>query len=86
MGVGFGQPPLMEKADRVDDSEITTRFDSLVANDGELHRRLNIIEHKLDTRNTFWLRRLVFIIDGWPRWTVIAEKPQWRPWRRWWTS
>ena len=67
-----------------------TRFDSLAnmapvvrcheAELIELTRRVRHIEKQLDTRNTNWLKRLWFWIDGWPRWTIVAERRSWRPW------
>lgn len=59
---------------------------SLTARVGELERRLRVHDEMMDTRDTAWWRRLLFRVDGWPRWTTVAQRPAWRPWRRWWTS
>lgn len=67
-------------------ANMETEIESLRSNIVELHRTLRIAQEQLDTRNTRWWKRFLFWLDGWPRWTVIAEKPAWRPWRRWWTS
>lgn len=32
-----------------------------------------------------WWKVALFVLDGWPL-RSIARRPQWRPWRRWWTS
>lgn len=52
----------------------------------DLQRRVRYLEKVLDTRNTPLWKRILFRIDGWPTWTVVAAKPAWRPWRRWWRS
>ena len=52
----------------------------------ELRRQLRHIEKMFDTLNTPLWKRILFRLDGWPRWTVVTDKPAWRPWRRWWRS
>jgi hypothetical protein len=27
----------------------------------------------------------LFVVDGWPT-HKLADRPQWRPWRKWWAS
>lgn len=48
--------------------------------------RLRRVEKQLDTHGSPWWKRILFRADGWPAWWVVARKPDWRPWRRWWTS
>lgn len=52
----------------------------------ELQKRVRMLEKMLDTRATPLWRRVLFRIDGWPSWSVVAHRPAWRPWRRRWTS
>jgi len=59
---------------------------SLIVNDEQQAARIRKLEKMLNTRDTPLWRRIVFRFDGWPSWTVVAERPSWRPWRRWWTS
>lgn len=61
-------------------------IESLQVNQTEIYRRLRLVEKQLDTRATPLWRRILFRLDGWPSWTIVAQKPQWRPWRKWWTS
>lgn len=61
-------------------------IESLRVNNQELQKRVRYLEKLLDTRATPLWRRILFRIDGWPSWTVVVNKPQWRPWRKWWTS
>ena len=51
-----------------------------------LRNRLRHVEKQLDTLGTPWWKRVLFRIDGWPPWYIVADKPAWRPWRRWWRS
>ena len=60
--------------------------ESLWLNLQQLERRLRLVEDRFDTRETPLWRRLVFRLDGWPSWVIVADRPAWRPWRRWWTS
>lgn len=42
---------------------------------------------RFDTLQTPLWKRVLFRIDGWPgQRNLNAERPAWRPWRRWWTS
>jgi hypothetical protein len=56
------------------------------ANLKELARRLRLVEKALDTRATPLWKRILFRLDGWPSWAIVAERPTWRPWRRWYRS
>lgn len=69
----------------VDDST-RAELDSLRINDEQLAGRVRHLEKMMDTRATPLWKRLVFRLDGWPSWVVVAERPAWRPWRRWWRS
>lgn len=52
-----------------------------------LEHRLSDIDQRLDTLQTSLWKRVWFRIDGWPgQCDLNAERPAWRPWRRWWTS
>ena len=51
-----------------------------------LEHRVRTLEKHEDTRGSVWWKRVLFRLDGWPRAGVIADKPAWRPWRRWYTS
>lgn len=52
----------------------------------EIETRLRRIEEQLDTLGSPLWKRVLFRLDGWPRWSVIAARPAWRPWRRWFLS
>lgn len=60
----------------------TPEIQSILLNHRLLADRVRLLEKQLDTRDAFWLRRLWWRIDGWPRWTVVAERRAWRPWHR----
>jgi hypothetical protein len=62
------------------------RLASLEFNDEQLAGRVRTLEKMMDTRATPLRRRVVFRLDGWPSWAVVAEQPAWRPWRKWWMS
>ena len=59
---------------------------SLQAQITELARQLRIVQKQIDTHGSPWWKRILFRIDGWPAWWIIARDPDWRPWRRWWRS
>ncbi len=59
---------------------------SLQTNDEQLAERVRAIEKMIDTRATPLWRRILFRLDGWPPWYIVAERPARRPWRRWWRS
>lgn len=48
--------------------------------EGSLEDRLRKHDDRFDTRNSSWWLRKWFRINGWPHWTVLADKPKWRPW------
>jgi len=68
----------------LDDADAVVR--SLQAQITELARQLRIVQKQLDTHGSPWWKRILFRIDGWPAWWIIARDPDWRPWRRWWRS
>jgi len=45
--------------------------------------RLRLLEKRLDTLGTPWYRRVLFRLNGWPAWYIVADRPAWRPWHRW---
>lgn len=58
-----------------------------VHGDGQLGQLVRDHEQRFDTLQTPLWKRLWFRFDGWPgRRNLNAEKPAWRPWRRWYTS
>ena len=60
---------------------------SLTARSLELERIVSDHAQRLDTLQTPLLRRILFRLDGWPgQRDLNADRPAWRPWRRWWTS
>lgn len=58
---------------------------SLWINYKQLADRTRNLEELADVWNSPWWKLVIFMIDGWPLRRVV-KKPQWRPWRRWWTS
>lgn len=58
-----------------------------VHDDGQLWPTVRDHAQRFDTLETSLARRIVFRMDGWPgQRNLNAERPSWRPWRRWWTS
>ncbi len=51
----------------------------------QLEAKVRHLEKLEDVMDTSLPKRLLFAFDGWPLFRVVA-RPQWRPWRRWWTS
>lgn len=51
-----------------------------------LYAEVSHMQKQLSTLGSPWWRRLLFRLDGWPPWWVVADNPAWRPWRRWWRS
>lgn len=45
--------------------------------------RIRTLEKQIDTHGSPWWKRILFRIDGWPAWWVVAARPAWRPWHRW---
>lgn len=71
------------RARSIEEAEFHLRILTLQVS--ELSRRVRRMEDMYDTYDTPAWKRLLFVIDGWPMWRIV-ERPQWRPWRRWWTS
>lgn len=69
----------------MDEASIRARLDSLEFNQRQLAGRVRALEKWADVLDSPWWKLAVFVIDGWPLRRVV-ERPQWRPWRRWWTS
>jgi hypothetical protein len=65
---------------------LKAEVESLKVNDEQLASRVRLLEKIIDTRATPFWKRILFRIDGWPSWATIADKPAWRPWRKWYTS
>lgn len=66
-------------------SEAEVHVRALTGRVQELERRVRRMEDMYDTYDTPAWKRLLFVLDGWPLWRIV-ERPQRRPWRRWWTS
>jgi len=67
--------------------EAQTHIASLTVRVDALEHAVSDHGQRLDTFQTPMWRRLIFRIDGWPGVRDLnAERPSWRPWRRWWTS
>jgi hypothetical protein len=68
----------------LDDAQ--AEIDSLKVNVDQLHHRVRLLEKYADTWTlTPWWKRALFVLDGWPT-HKLADRPQWRPWRKWWAS
>lgn len=69
-----------------DHDSIDAEIESLWVNVRQLHHRVHREEEVTDTfiETPLW-KRLLFWLDGWPS-HHLAERPAWRPWRRWWRS
>jgi hypothetical protein len=53
----------------------------------ELERKVSDMDQRFDTLQTRLWKRLLFRLDGWPGQNDLnADRPSWRPWRRWWRS
>ena len=59
--------------------------ESLWFNYRQLAGRVRALEKLVDVWDSPWWKLALFVLDGWPLKRVVA-RPQWRPWRRWWTS
>lgn len=67
--------------------ELALQVESLRVNLTQAQVAVRDLEQRLDTLQTPLWRRALFRIDGWPGMRDLnAERPAWRPWRRWWTS
>jgi hypothetical protein len=68
----------------LDDAQ--AEIDSLKVNVHQLQQRVRLLEKYADTWTlTPWWKRLLFVVDGWPTHKLVS-RPQWRPWRKRWTS
>lgn len=66
--------------------EAGAHINSLTNNVRQLQARVRYMEDLFDTYfDTPLWKRLLFVIDGWPM-DGITNRPNKRPWRRWWTS
>lgn len=66
----------------MDAESLEKRVETLEFNFNQMRNdELRPVIDRFDTRNTypFW-RRWWMRWNGWPHWTVVAEKPRWRPW------
>ena len=68
-----------------DPASMDAEIDSLWKNVNQLAGRIRALEKLADAWDSPWWKLALFVIDGWPLRRVVS-KPQWRPWRRWWTS
>ena len=68
-----------------DPASMDAEIDSLWKNVKQLAGRIRVLEKLADVWDSPWWKLALFVIDGWPLRRVVS-KPQWRPWRRWWTS
>jgi hypothetical protein len=64
---------------------LTPDEESLWFNYRQLAGRVRSLEKLADVNASPLWKRVLFVIDGWPL-TRIVDRPQWRPWRRWWMS
>jgi hypothetical protein len=83
-GPGLAVPGDAPMVRSLTDADVITRSQQQQID--ALADRLRLIEKQLDTLGSPWWKRLLFRVDGWPAWWVVARKPKWRPWRSWWTS
>jgi len=75
----------MKRRDRASvDAEIDSLWFNLTGR-GQLGDRLRRVEKLADVMDTPLRRKILFMLDGWPLFRLV-DRPQWRPWRRWWTS
>ncbi len=68
-----------------DENSLKARLDSLEFNMEQTQNRVRYLEKLADTIDSPWWKIILFVVDGWPL-RRLVDKPQWRPWRRWWTS
>ena len=59
----------------MDEESIKANLKSLALNDEQLAGRVRELEEMIDTRSTPFWKRILFRIDGWPPWYIVAEKP-----------
>lgn len=68
----------------IEDADVVARSHQVQID--ALADRIRHVEKQLDTHGSPWWRRIIFRLDGWPAWWVVAREPADRPWRRWWKS
>lgn len=67
--------------------EAELHVQSLTIRVQELERKVSDMDQRWDTLQTRLWKRLLFRLDGWPGQNDLnADRPAWRPWRRWYTS
>jgi chorismate-pyruvate lyase len=69
-----------------DIDQLNVRINALQQQFLTLHEEVRHMQKQLSTLGSPWWRRVLFRLDGWPPWWIVAERPKWRPWRRWWRS
>lgn len=68
-----------------DPGSVDAEIESLWVNIRQQAARIRELEKMLDVWASPWWKRLLFWLDGWPA-NRLADRPAWRPWRRWFTS
>lgn len=67
--------------------EVEVHIRSLTTRISELERKVSDMDQRFDTLQSPLWKRILFRLDGWPGQVDLnADRPSWRPWRRWWTS
>lgn len=72
-----------EQVRSVEEAEIHVR--NLAFRVRALERQVRAHQNLVETMDTPLWKKAIFVLDGWPLFRVV-KRPQWRPWRRWWTS
>lgn len=68
-------------------ADLKNQVESLRVNNDQLWEYVVDFRERFDTLQTPLWKRIMFRLDGWPgQRNLRADKPTWRPWRRWWTS
>jgi hypothetical protein len=65
--------------------DAAAHIESLWFNQRQTAQRVRQLEKLVDVWDSPAWKLALFVIDGWPLRRVV-QRPQWRPWRRWWTS
>lgn len=68
-----------------DSASVDAEIDSLWRNMTQTQGRVRALEKLVDLWDSPFWKLALFVLDGWPLRRVV-KRPQWRPWRRWWTS
>jgi len=63
----------------MDNESIAAEIASLKFNQQKLENRVRYLEKLIETKNSWWWKRLWFRIDGFPPWYQVGER-SWRPW------